>query len=429
MGTKVSTVRRPGPNGGPDVVYDRLTRGSASVTLHTCRPKGKKVFYTLVYYLNGERKRPTFANRQAARRAADHVLEQLCNGEAEVETLRGPGRHEYIRAQQALEGTGVPLDVAAREYAAAFKATREVSLHALIAQYLKTCRPGHREARVADVVAELLEARKTDRSSPRHIDDLESRLTRFAKAFECPISSVTGDDIHRFLSGLNLQPRTINNFRGAISNLFRFARLKRYVPKDYAPVGEVPEWKEPQKPVVILTVPQLAEVLRRANPKFIPYLAIAAFAGLRQSEIMRLCWEHIDSRNIRVPPGQHRVKSTRVVPIQPNLLRWLDGCRQASGPVVPYKSPWNEVTEHLACTGVEDRHNALRHSFGSYRLALLKNLHEVAHEMGNSPGVVNSNYREVVTPEQAEAWFALVPASASAPAVPTHDPAVEAVLI
>jgi hypothetical protein len=52
--------------------------------------------------------------------------------------------------------------------------------------------------------------------------------------------------------------------------------------------------------------------------------------------------------------------------------------------------------------------NRLRHSFISYRLALVKNPAEVSLECGNSPAMIFQHYRERVTPGQAEQWFAIL---------------------
>ncbi len=47
------------------------------------------------------------------------------------------------------------------------------------------------------------------------------------------------------------------------------------------------------------------------------------------------------------------------------------------------------------------KHNGLRHSFISYRVAQTQNVAQVALEAGNSPRMVFSNYRELVRPADA----------------------------
>ncbi|MBI1178426.1 hypothetical protein GC207_13405 [bacterium] len=42
--------------------------------------------------------------------------------------------------------------------------------------------------------------------------------------------------------------------------------------------------------------------------------------------------------------------------------------------------------------------------------ARIQNVAQVALEAGNSPGIIFSNYRELVRPKDAEAWFGIVPA-------------------
>ena len=56
------------------------------------------------------------------------------------------------------------------------------------------------------------------------------------------------------------------------------------------------------------------------------------------------------------------------------------------------------------------KHNALRHSFISYRVSQCKNVAQVALEAGNSPQMIFQHYKELVQPDAAKAWFSLRPA-------------------
>ena len=57
------------------------------------------------------------------------------------------------------------------------------------------------------------------------------------------------------------------------------------------------------------------------------------------------------------------------------------------------------------------KHNALRHSFISYRVAAIQNLNQVALEAGNSTAMIFKHYRELVTPDEAKEWFSITPRS------------------
>ena len=55
------------------------------------------------------------------------------------------------------------------------------------------------------------------------------------------------------------------------------------------------------------------------------------------------------------------------------------------------------------------KHNALRHSFISYRVAATQDVAKVSLEAGNSPQMIFRHYRELVRPADAVKWFAIAP--------------------
>jgi len=62
-----------------------------------------------------------------------------------------------------------------------------------------------------------------------------------------------------------------------------------------------------------------------------------------------------------------------------------------------------------ARAGVPWRKNALRHSWISARVADTQDVAKTALEAGNSPSVVFSHYRQVITPAEAARWFSVMP--------------------
>ena len=55
------------------------------------------------------------------------------------------------------------------------------------------------------------------------------------------------------------------------------------------------------------------------------------------------------------------------------------------------------------------KHNALRHSFISYRVAQTQDVSRVALEAGNSPGMIFKHYRELVREADGKKWFSIMP--------------------
>ena len=104
------------------------------------------------------------------------------------------------------------------------------------------------------------------------------------------------------------------------------------------------------------------------------------------------------------------------MPISDNLALFMKDLAQKSGPVWPHSEPllFDLMRDAGRDSGVAWNHNALRHSFISYRVAKNKNVNEVAMEAGNSPGMIFKHYRELVTEKEADGWFGVTPDAVTA---------------
>jgi integrase len=269
------------------------------------------------------------------------------------------------------------------------------------------------------VVAEFLaeKEKRTKRGSPasaRYIGDLRKRLAVFAAAFQCDLAAVTPEQIRLWADGYTWGARTRFNTLSQIKTLFSFARARGYYPRDEDALAGVEFAKGNGGAIGIFTPAELRRLLDAAKPEIIPFLAIGAFAGLRTAEIVRLDWSRVNltKRFIEVTAQNAKTASRRIVPITDNLAAWLAPYAKADGPVCALARPEkhsSEVTGRAA--KVAWKHNGLRHSFISYRLAAVKDTARVALEAGNSPAMVFAHYREVVHDEQAAEWFAITPES------------------
>lgn len=192
-------------------------------------------------------------------------------------------------------------------------------------------------------------------------------------------------------------------------------------------MDDVEKVKDAVSEIEIFTPAELRQLLTVARPEMVPYLAIGAFAGLRAAEIQRLDWSRVKlaERHIEVTAGTAKTASRRIVPISDNLAAWLAPYAQPDGPVTTFLRADKQLFHRLApLAGVPWKHNGLRHSFVSYRVAQVKNCDQVALEAGNSPRMIFKHYRQLVTEKQAEEWFAIRPPAEAANIVPL--PAVAA---
>lgn len=388
----------------------------------------------MVHYLGTKRQRKSFSDLGLAMTEAETVANKLSTGEVDVLTLTSADRLAYVRAVEALKPTGQPLEVAAIHYAEAFKILEGDSIIEAARYFAKRHPSKMPKKTVPEVVQTLLESKEQDGVSDVYMKDLKGRLGRFEEKFKGKISLVTSAEIEDFLRGLKSKPRSENeapkvlsgksrnNYRRAIGTLFNFAEARGYLPKGLGEMDSVGMAKEDKGEIEIFRPEELALILENAEPALFPFLTIGAFAGLRHAEIQRLDWSEVrlDDGFIEVKASKAKTASRRLVPIQDNLKRWLASHRKKNGQVCKYANMtkqllWlaeaieEKLQEQDPAAKFAWKHNALRHSFISYRVAQTQNVAQVALESGNSPRVVFSNYRELVRPADAAKWFGLAP--------------------
>lgn len=99
------------------------------------------------------------------------------------------------------------------------------------------------------------------------------------------------------------------------------------------------------------------------------------------------------------------------MPIHDNLKKWLLNFKKPSGKVVPFANTNKQITKLARSAKTKWKHNALRHSFISYRVAECADVARVSDEAGNSPAMIRQHYLRRVKPVLATQWFSIVPNS------------------
>ena len=399
-----------------------VKRGHTTVKIYLTPTKGCESF-TVVHYLGEKRQRKTFADLEAAVTEAEVIATKLSAGELDVLTLTSADRSAYVRALEILKPTGAALESAAMQFAEASKLLGKASLLEA-ARYFASHHSNLTQKTVGEVVKELLTAKQADEASVVYVKSLNYHLGRFAESFPVGIATITPRQIEDFLRALGLSGRTRNNFRGSIGTLFHFAVTRGYVAKGAVDVESVAVAKKAPTAIDIFTVEEMRRVMKRATPAMVPFLAIGAFAGLRHAEILRLDWSQVRLADgfIEVKAMNAKTASRRLVPILDNLRSWLTPYAKPQGRVCG-AAGYSKQLDRLAASvnyawqkevppgSFEWKHNALRHSFISYRVAQTQNVPQVALEAGNSPRMIFTNYRELVRPSEATEWFSIFPAA------------------
>lgn len=403
-----------------------VREGSASVMAYKLR----RDQYCLCYrkHAGATRSREVRTGEKRARARAHEIATALANGRAEILELTNADRDSYLHARSIMGeiSLNIPLHAALEEWANARKILGDVSLIEAANIVVRSARTTRAIPSCAQILQELIAELVDHQRSDRHIKPLKKTLESFARQFP-RLETIRAAEVVEYLRSRNVGPRRRDNIRDAIVQLFRFARRHGYLAEDRISEAEKVGKIKPGHEIKTWSPHEAALILEHTFDKWIPWMTLGMFAGLRSSEIFRLDWSAIkfDQRVIAVPRRiARKIRISRLVPIQDNLLAWLAPYREKAGPIYPgnFKTNENakssEVKRIGKAIGIAWRDNANRHSFGSYRSTVLKNFEAVSVEMGNSPRKVREDYNDPKHEAEAEAYFNLMPPSDSANVLP-----------
>ena len=384
-------------------------RGFKAKIYKRCSHTGK---FRVTWYAEGKRRFRRCATVTEAKSIALAALREISRGQAAAAALSPKEMSELKLAQNALRALGVPILDAVSEYVAAKKLLPNAGLEIAAKAYRDNVTAVKR-ACISTISNEYLADRRGQIGSKTYYEE-ERRIIRICDALKLDLCDLSKASLEVFFDEdlKGLKGKTQNHFRQTFRQLFKFAVRRDYLSQEHR-LGEVlineptneasPEVLEPY---------ELQMMLESASAEMIPYVAIAAFTGARRSEILRLSWENVWSIKgyIELEADKTKTRQRRLVPIGAALEKWLLPYRDCTGLVWKGGEGYfhSQIQKLMRDCGVSGQ-NILRHSYASYRLAQMSDSAKVASELGNSPQKLFTNYNKLRTPEQAEAWFAVVP--------------------
>jgi integrase len=270
---------------------------------------------------------------------------------------------------------------------------------------------GHRT--VSEVLDEYLEEKTKANRRDRTIEDIQTRISRLAKTFGSTcVHQITTHDLERWLDEHNYRCQSRINYRRHFIAFLNFALKRGYTRSNPASSLERVSLDE-RVPEVFLQeeARELMRCAQRQGTRMVPYFAVGLFAGLRPAEIEQLEWRDIDipARRIRVRPEVAKKRRQRYVDIPDNLALWLAPYRQEAGVIYFGRYEFDKIRREGNIRWASD---IMRHSYGSYHLALHEDAPRTALQMGHSrTDVLFQHYRDLVKREDAESFFDIRPDS------------------
>lgn len=365
-------------------------------------------------YSSGKRRFDSYPTEAEAMEAAQRLVRQLSEGQVMAASMTNEDAAEYAAARQKLEPFKIGLLSATDTLATCLGIVPDVAALVAAANFYAARNKQVTRKPVAAVVDELIAIKAARKSSASYLQDLTSRLGKFADDFKKDACDVTTAQVQAWLDSLKCAAQTAKNYRTVLNLIFEFSVARGYAADN--PIKGVETVKVRGGEVEIYTPEEIRRLLAAASPEFLPCLAIGAFAGLRSAEIERLSWEdvHLAERHIVIGKDQAKTASRRVVPICDALAAWLAPYASHTGLVWQgaSKAFYNAQQESAEAAALKWKQNALRHSYASYRFALIADVGRVASELGNSASIIHKHYRELVKPADAQRWFAVTPETA-----------------
>ncbi len=281
-----------------------------------------------------------------------------------------------------------------------------------------------------------------------------SRVGRFNALFRrnaglarTPINLLSARDIQRALDrAWPHAPTSWNTMLTHLSTLFNYAVRKGILGSN--PLGAIDRRHVAEKEISPLSPPTLRALLRACRPPtsaelslgdevpravrqelvmdtshLAPYIAIAAFAGIRPTEVTRLKWGDINLEDgcISVRRAASKTGGTRHVELHPTLRAWLEPLNPASHPpgALLFRAG-AQLTRRLRAVRRRAGFDAsnpwpedvLRHSYASYYLKAGGGLERLQLNMGHSStALIYARYCNMsgLTREMAAEWWGLTP--------------------
>lgn len=385
---------------------NRITAGNSHLTVYSwTHPATGAKRWRFAFMDGGERKYRTFKTKVAAEHAAGQILEETPAG---------------------LVWTG--LDTDAKKFLEEVHRRTAAPDRSAVLAFLRS---RDSSAEIEPAVAAFM-AHKTAEAGELtpHLAAVSSMLQHLAGAFpNRRVSEIHLAELSAWWrdKGAGKSSKTQKDIRAICVTFWRWSLRQGIAGADPITVAErLPTVKVESGEKRVLTAAELCSILNHIEPAFRAWAVLGAFAGLRPDEIAPgkakkklkrgLHCDEIDwkFKVIRLPAVVAKTNRPRIIPMSEALIAALEWAGIGPGMTGPTTMENPSQTHQLARLGRDLfagtwPKDALRHSYGSYRNAIVRSLDQVAEEMGNSVAMLHRHYHNPQPEKLGLEWFALRP--------------------
>jgi len=291
------------------------------------------------------------------------------------------------------------------------------------ADVLAYLRERQASATVACAVDAFLSAMSSRGRSARHLSVLAMDLQALARSFAGKVADCTVETLRGFLADRagHRGPARKKQVRATLVQFFRWCRKEGYVPAESVTVADrLQSVILPSRSRRVLSRAEFEACFAVLPVNHRAWFLLGAWAGLRPEEAAPqkskladgrrgVSWEDVDFdfNIIRISPETAKVERPRIVPMCAELKAFLLPLR-GTGAICQGNPVHDKTLVMLGEKVFGGRWPAdcLRHSYGSYRNAEIRNLTQVAEEMGTSVEMLHRHYHNPRPGHEAALWFA-----------------------
>ena len=343
--------------------------------------------------IDGRRRRYYRSTEKAAKKKIEEIeADAIRNGKLWVH-LEDAGRSQALATLAEIHAAGLTLSQVWSHY------QRSMDTSALNVVTLKVAQ------------AALIEARKAENKRPAYIEILDFCTARFVARFpDWNCHQITLDLIKGYLAEFqNVSTRAGEHTR--LASFFAFCKMQHY--RNDNPFDRLKTPKVDYSRPKVLTLDDCTALLTACEdhqPELAPGLALKLFAGVRPDEVKKLRWADIrlDDAELVVDAAAAKTRDIRHVKLSWNCVSWLRKYAKQSGMVQPSRN-WRRRFEAVkAAAKVKWSKDVLRHTALSYAYAK-HGAQWASNNAGNSEKILFKHYRALVSTEDVEKFFSLMP--------------------
>jgi integrase len=306
---------------------------------------------------------------------------------------------EFLAVKERLRASGTSI-LAATEF--------------FMQQGLKVTRP----LRMSELVEDFIWSRIELGRDGRTIETYKHVLRSLARVWPLKLAhELKREEVRDWLRGTGWSASTQNKAVGHVRGLYKWAISNKHASDD--PCAGVERAPVTTEEIEDLTLKECEALLMTGLrvPRFMPFLVLGLFCGMRRSELQRLRFEELDLDEGTAIAAAKKVKTRqrRVVDISAQMMAWISAAgwtpeMMQEGPVAPsnLKELWPKFWK---LAGLKRwPHNGLRHTFASMHYAMHQDEGALQAILGQrSKDVLHSNYRALKTKREASTFWKLMP--------------------